>query len=121
MSVSVGYRDVLFCLAITTISAEPTHAFTVYKFVFVPPFPHFKGFMGVYMLVCHVFPNLPVCTHMHVCLFFAVFALASPMLSSYSLAAAGQLINQIFKQRFSAQWVVLDYLWLLAVHSAATL
>lgn len=73
------------------------------------------------MLVCHVFSNLPVCTHIHVCLFSSVLALASQTCSSYSLAATGQLINQIFKQRFSAQWVVLDYLWLLAVRDAATL
>lgn len=75
------------------------------------------------MLVClrHVFSNLPVCTRIHVCLFFSVFALALLMLSSYSLAATGQLINQIFKQCFSAQWVVLDYVWLLAVHGAVTL
>lgn len=78
--------------------------------------------MGLYVFVCprHVFPNLPVCTRIHVCLFL-LFALASLTLSSYSLAATGQLINQIFKQCFSAQWVVLDYLWLLAVHGAATL
>lgn len=81
------------------------------------------GFMGVYVLVRlrHVFSN-PSGVHPHACLFvFSVFALASLMLSSYSLAATGQLINQIFKQCFSAQWVVLDYLWLLAVHGAATL
>lgn len=121
MSVSVGYQDVLSCLALATISAEPTHAFTVDKFVFVPLFPCLEGFIeGGW----HVFPNLPVCTHKCVCVclfYFPVFALAYPMLSSYSLAAAGQLINQIFKQCFSAQWVVLDYLWLLAVRSTATL
>lgn len=44
----------------------------------------------------------------------------SSALLFYSLAAAGQLINQIFKQCFSAQWEVLDYLWLLAVPGTAT-
>lgn len=62
----------------------------------------------------------PSGVHRHTCLFaFSVFTLASLMLSSYSLAATGQLINQIFKQCFSAQWVVLDYLWQLAVHGAS--
>lgn len=62
----------------------------------------------------------PSGVHRHTCLFaFSVFPLASLVLSSYSLAATGQLINQIFKQCFSAQWVVLDYLWQLAVHGAS--
>lgn len=62
----------------------------------------------------------PSGVYRHTCLFaFSVFTLASLMLSSYSLAATGQLINQIFKQCFSAQWVVLDYLWQLAVHGAS--
>lgn len=53
--------------------------------------------------------------------YVSLLALAvSSALLFYSLAAAGQLINQIFKQCFSAQWEVLDYLWLLAVPGAAT-
>lgn len=93
-------------------------------FVFVPLFQ--CCCVGIYGGVC-VGASAPCVfqpsgVHPLACLFvFSVFALASLMLSSYSLAATGQLINQIFKQCFSAQWVVLDYLWLLAVHGAATL
>lgn len=93
-------------------------------FVFVLLFQCWR--VGIYGGVCVSVPApcvfKPSGVHPHTCLFvFPVFALASLMLSSYSLAATGQLINQIFKQCFSAQWVVLDYLWLLAVHGAATL
>ena len=93
-------------------------------FVFVLLFQCWR--VGIYGGVC-VSVSAPCVfqpsgVHPHTCLFvFPVFGLAPLMLSSYSLAATGQLINQIFKQCFSAQWVVLDYLWLLAVHGAATL
>lgn len=85
------------------------------------------------MLAClsHVSPK-PSGLHPHICLFvcyvffffffflFPSFAPAPRAHSSSSLAATGRLINQIFKQCFSAQWVVLDYLRLLAAHGAAT-
>lgn len=64
---------------------------------------------------CHSAPTLRPSYYV------SLLALAvSSDLLFYSLAATGQLINQIFKQCFSAQWEVLDYLWMLAVASAAT-
>lgn len=59
--------------------------------------------------------------HPHTCLF--VFPPAHPGFPDLCarLAATGQLINQIFKQCSSAQWVVPDYLWMLAVRGPATL
>lgn len=76
----------------------------------------------VCMCVClhHVFSNLSACPRIHVCLFSPPSHTGFPDLC-VCLAAAGQLINQIFKQCSSAQWVVPDYPWMLAVHGPATL
>lgn len=65
------------------------------------------------------FPNLSACARIHVCLF-------SPARTGFPdlcvcLASTGQLINQIFKQCSSAQWVVPDYSWMLAVRGPVTL
>lgn len=102
----------------------PSMCTCLHVFVFVPLFQCCCIWIygGVCVSVSEPCVFKPSGVHPHACLFvFSVFALASLMLSSYSLAGTGQLINQIFKQCFSAQWVVLDYLWLLAVHGAATL
>lgn len=79
----------------------------VFLFFFAPPTP----------------PTIPTPLHSYPPPFplgLSVGLGGSSALLFYSLAAAGQLINQIFKQCFSAQWEVLDYLWLLAVPGAAT-
>lgn len=117
--------------ALATVFVDSTHACNVYMSLCVcvcAPVPmlacqvFFGGWGGVCVSVSVPCVFQPSGVHRHTCLFvFSVFTLASLMLSSYSLAATGQLINQIFKQCFSAQWVVLDYLWQLAVHGAATL
>lgn len=84
------------------------------------------GVSGVFGVVCmcvclrHVFSNLSACPRIHVCLFSPPAHTGFPDLC-VCLAAAGQLINQIFKQCSSAQWVVPDYPWMLAVHGPATL
>lgn len=65
-----------------------------------------------------VFPTfLHVPAYMFVC--FPLLAVVS--LISVCLASMGQLINQIFKQCSSAQWVVPDYSWMLAVRGPVTL
>lgn len=83
--------------------------FVYFAFFFKPHHHHPPS------IYCHSAPSL--CPSYYL----PLLALAvSSALLFYSLAAVGQLINQIFKQCFSTQWEVLDYLWLLAVPIAAT-
>lgn len=125
MKAAVSLFSLAYCLLLSLQSPHmPSMCTCLRVFVFVPLFQCCCIWIygGVCVSVSEPCVFKPSGVHPHACLFvFSVFALASLMLSSYSLAGTGQLINQIFKQCFSAQWVVLDYLWLLAVHGAATL